>query len=209
MTESALSRLLARARGPLGPQVSVNFETDSGPLYELGQMLSKMNGFFAFNAGLQVYRAGEKGEGPELLSWNSAELWKHSYDGFADEFFCFGQDILGTQYAIRGGTEVVQFDPENCSATHIGASLEAWAEWVFSNPDRHATAFLAKVWQDEKGALAPNERLVPLRFFVMGGEVSFDNLVVKDSVEAMIIRGPIASQIHDLPPGSTIRLGVE
>jgi hypothetical protein len=48
--------------------------------------------------------------------------------------------------------------------------------------------------------------LIPLRFFELGGEVAFDNLVVKDAAEAMRIRGPIAVQIHDLPPGTEIRL---
>lgn len=75
-----------------------------------------------------------------------------------------------------------------------------------SRPNIHATATLAKVWQDRNGALEPHERLVPLRFFELGGEVSLDNLKVADSVEAMRIRGPIAARIHDLPPGTDITI---
>jgi hypothetical protein len=56
------------------------------------------------------------------------------------------------------------------------------------------------------GPLEPGQRLVPLRPFVLGGEVSFENLVVRDAVATMLIRGPIASGIHGLPPGTTVRL---
>lgn len=205
MGESALSRLVGRAWGPLGAPVSIDFGIDRGPLHELGQLLARMNGFFAFNAGLQVYRAGPDGSGPELLAWNSGELWKWSYEGLADGYFFFGQDVLGTQYAIKDGA-VLQWEPEDGSTHLLGDSLEAWAEWIFDEPDMNATAFLAKAWQDHFGALGHHQRLVPLRFLALGGEVDFDNLVAKDAVEAMLIRGPIATQLHDLPDGATVHI---
>ena len=206
MTESALSDLLDRARGPLGPRVAVDFGVPDGPLRELGEVLSRVNGFFAFNAGLHVYRVGPEGHGPELSDWNSGARWKHAYGGLADDYFCFGQDVLGTQYAIHAGRAVVSWDPENGRATPVGGSLREWARWVLADPDERATAFLAKAWQDQHGPLEPGQRLLPSRPFVLGGEVSFENLVVKDAVEAMLIRGPIAHQLHDLPPGATVRL---
>ncbi|MCE6997996.1 SMI1/KNR4 family protein [Saccharothrix sp. S26] len=206
MTESALSDLLDRARGPLGPRVAVDFGVPGGPLRELGEVLSRINGFFAFDAGLQVFRVGPDGLGPELSDWNSGERWKHAYGGLADDYFCFGQDVLGTQYAIHRGATVVSWDPENARATPVGESLEQWARWVFADPDERATALLAKAWQDEHGPLEPAQRLLPRRPFVLGGAVSFDNLLVKDAAEAMVIRGPIARGLHDLPPGATVRL---
>jgi hypothetical protein len=198
--------LLDRARGPLGPKVAVDFGSEHAPLRELAELLSEMNGFFAFNAGVQIFHAGGAGVGPELSYWNSSEAWKGAYDGLANDFFCFGQDVLGMQFAIKSGSEVVRFDPENARSYPIGDSLEAWASWLLSKPNINATATLAKVWQDRKGALEPNERLIPLKFFELGGEVSLENLMVKDSVEAMRARGPIAVQIHDLPPGTEVHL---
>ncbi|MFJ6672014.1 SMI1/KNR4 family protein [Actinosynnema sp. NPDC091369] len=205
MSASALSGLLARAKGPLGPRVEVDFGVD-GPLRELGEVLSRVNGFFAFDAGLHVFRVGPDGHGPELSDWNSGAPWKHAYDGLADDLFCFGQDVLGTQHAIRAGTEVVSWDPETARATVIGTSLEEWARWLLADPDDRATAFLAKVWQDERGPLEFGQRLLPSRPIALGGEVAFDDLVVKDAAEALLIRGPIARQLHDLPPGATVRL---
>lgn len=198
--------LLDRARGPLGPAVSVDFEYEHRPLEELGELLSTMNGFFAFDAGVQIFYAAGDGVGPELLYWNSSETWKESFDGFADDLFCFGQDILGMQFAIRAGSEVVTFNPETAESKHIGDSLEDWATWLLEDPPINGTAHLAKVWQDREGALEPNERLLPLELFVFGGEVNHENLVVRDSVAAMKARGPIAAGIHDLPPGSEVEI---
>ncbi|WP_019853100.1 hypothetical protein [Actinopolyspora mortivallis] len=206
MLGSKLRELLGRARGPLGQAVSVDFGDEHTPLKELAELLSEMNGFFAFNAGVQIFHAGGDGFGPELSYWNARETWKEAFDGLADKYFCFGQDILGMQYAIQEGTALVRFDPETARSSHIGYSLEDWAAWLLDNPEINGTSILAKVWQDQKGPLEPGQRLVPLKFFEFGGEVSFDNLVVKDAVEAMRVRGPIAVQIHDLPPGSEIRL---
>lgn len=198
--------LLDRARGPLGPRASVDFSSEHGPPVELAELLSEMNGFFAFNAGLQVFHSGGEGVGPELSYWNSGEAWKDAFEGLADDFFCFGQDILGMQFAIKNGSEIVRFDPENARSYPIGNSLEDWAAWLLSRPNINATATLAKVWQDRNEALDPNERLIPLKSFELGGEVSLDNLKVKDAVEAMRIRGPIAVQLHDLTPGTEINL---
>lgn len=198
--------LLDRARGPLGPSVSVDFGSEYGPLKELAEVLSEMNGFFAFNAGVQIFHAGGQGVGPELSYWNTSETWKEAFEGMADEYFCFGQDVLGMQYAIHEGTKLVRFDPETARSSHIGHSLEEWASWLLDNPEINGTSILAKVWQDQKGPLEPHQRLVPLKFFELGGEVSFDNLMVKDAVEAMRARGPIAVQIRDLPPGTEIHL---
>lgn len=55
---SALEQLLGRARGPMGPAIEGDFGVARGPLAELGQVISRMNGFFLFNGGIQVFRVG-------------------------------------------------------------------------------------------------------------------------------------------------------
>ncbi|TLS41952.1 SMI1/KNR4 family protein [Streptomyces montanus] len=206
---SALEDLVERARGPLGPRVALDFGVDSGPLKELSDLLSRVNGFFAFDAGIQVFRVGDEGLGPELIEWNSEEAWKETYGSLADQVFCFGQDLLGTQFAIVGGDTIVTFDPETAETREIGKTLDAWATWLFGDPAVHATANLAYAWQKQNGPLEPDQRLIPLAFFVAGGGYEFDNLVVRDAVTAMRIRGPIAQQITGLPDGANIRLHLE
>lgn len=201
-------RLLDRARGSLGPDVTVDLGTGAGPLAELAELLSARNGCTFFNAGVQVFRAGAEGFGPELADWNESATWKDTYQGLADGLFCFAQDVLGTQFAVDAN-RIVAFNPETGERTVVGDSLGAWAEWLLADPDVNGTYRLATAWQDENGALEHGQRLVPYRFFVLGGGYELSNLVAKDAATCMRIRGPIARQIHDLPDGAEIRLTVE
>jgi hypothetical protein len=199
--------LLQRARGPLGPPVNLDFTAERGPFPELSRMLGTMNGFFAYNAGVHVYRAGEQGDGHDLLNWNSTQLWKSHYQGLADDYFCFAQDLLGTQFAIHR-EQIVAFDPEDATHKVIGASLDDWAAWLAADPDVNATNGFALAWQRANGPLAPHERLLPRQLLVLGGEVAFENMTVTDAAKAMRVRGPIAKQIHDAPDGSRVRIEV-
>jgi hypothetical protein len=199
--------LLQRAKGPLGPTVDVDFGVEHGPLGELARMLSAMNGFFAYNAGVHVYRAGDEGAGYDVLNWNSTQLWKSHYDGLADDFFCFGQDVLGTQFAVYQD-QVVAFDPEDATHKVIGPTLGDWAAWLAKDQDVNATNGLAHAWQKANGPLEPHERLLPKQLIILGGAVSFENLVVSDAAKAMRVRGPIAKQIHDAPDGTRVRIEV-
>lgn len=202
-------RLLERARGPLGPAVRPDFGTTSGPLNELAELLATHNGFAVFNAGVQVFRSGAEGLGPDVETWNEPGTWKYSYEGLADGLFCFGQDVFGTQFAVLDNRQVVAFDPETGERTALGATLADWAAWLLADPDVNGTYRIATAWQEENGALDHDQRLVPWRFFVLGGGYELANLVAKPAVECMRIRGPIARQVHDLPDGAQIRLSVE
>src|SRR5204863_4583616 len=123
MTHTATAGLLNRARGPLGPSAEVDFGVASRPFAELGDLLHRFNGFFAFNAGVQVYPVGGMTGVPELVTWNEPATWKQTYGGLADALFCFGQDVLGTQFAIAHGNTVVAVDPETVETADIGDSL--------------------------------------------------------------------------------------
>lgn len=206
--DDRLRRLLERARGPLGPSVRPDFGASSGPLAELSELLAEQNGCYVFNAGVQVFRAGPEGLGPELGAWNDRDTWKYTYEGLADDLFCFGQDLFGTQFAVLGNRQVIAFDAETGERTVLGASLGDWAGWLLADPDVNGTYGIATAWQDENGALDHDRRLVPWRFFVLGGEYELSNLVAKPAVECMRIRGPVARQVHDLPDGAEIRLSV-
>ncbi|GAA3561288.1 hypothetical protein GCM10022222_51310 [Amycolatopsis ultiminotia] len=208
-TPSPIEALLARSRGPAGQPRPVEFDTATGPLAELGAVLSRCNGFFAFNAGVQVFRAGEPGDGPEIQAWNSTDLWKDTYQGLADGLFCFGQDLFGTQYAIEDRRRVVTFDPETGTRTPLGDSLEDWAAWLLADPDVHGCYGFATAWQDTHGPLHHDQRLIPWQFFTLGGTYEPANLTAKPADACMRIRGPIARNLHTLDTGTHITMTPE
>ena len=210
MTAGALEQLLTtRARGPLGPQIELDFGLESGPFVELGRMLSRINGFYLFSGGVQVFRAGEQGLGPELIDWNTDTTWKDTYGPLVDDLFLFGQDLFGVQFGIYDNEDVVTFNPETGQMKALGPSLDDWATWLLEDPDVNGAASFAKAYQEANGPLEPDQRLIPLKFFIGGGSYDYDNLVVRDAATAMRIRGPIAQKIHDLPDGATLRIEVE
>lgn len=201
---SAIEELVRRGRGPLGPRAAVDI--GGGLRGELAALLSVTNGFAVFNYGVQVFRSGPGGLGPELGAWNDDATWKYTYGDLTNDLLCFAQDLFGVQFAIEGGRRVSTFDPETGELRTIGESLDDWAEWLLTKPDQRGTRSFATRWQDEHGPLGHDDRLLPRTLFVLGGEYTDDNLVVCDAVTAMRVRGPIARQIHGLPDGATISL---
>jgi hypothetical protein len=204
-----LDQLLTGARAPLGPPIQLDLGHETGPLAELAELLTRVNGFTVFNAGVQVFHAGTTGLGPELGRWNEPSTWKNTYAGLADGLFCFGQDLFGCQFGVVDNREVVVFDPETAERTPIGAGLDDWAAWLLEDPTVHGAHQFAAAWQDEHGALGHDQRLIPLQMFTMGGTYDFDNLVAKDAATCMRIRGPLAQTIHDLPDGAQVHLMAE
>ena len=203
---TALAELLEQSPGANGPPVEIDFGQPYLAWHELAHALSVRNGFTVFDAGVQLLRVGGEGWGWEMGPWNIHDVWKTTYQGLADDLFCFAQDVLGNQFAIDGQGQVVRFDAETGRRLRLGESLEEWAAWLLDDPDGHGTASLALAWQRSHRALEPKERLIPRLLLVAGGDLALTNLMAAESDRAMRIRGPIAKQVHELPPGTTVRL---
>lgn len=200
--------LMERSRGAAGPPADVDFGVPGRTWSDLHRLLAISNGGSLFNAGVQIFRAGEVGVGPDLRTWNDAATWKDTYGGLADDLFCFAQDVVGVQFAIDAASRVITFEPETGARATLGDSLDDWASWLLDDPDGNGAGALATRWQDEFGALDHDDRLIARQFFALGGSFELENLKVENSVRAMRIRGPIAVQIHDLPDGSPVRLEI-
>ncbi|MGY5124292.1 hypothetical protein [Streptomyces nigrescens] len=90
--------------------------------------------------------------------------------------------------------------------TALGDSLEDWAQWLLADPDVRGARAFATSWQDRHGALAHDQRLIPLSFFTLGGTYEDDNLAVKEVAQCMRIRGPLAQALYSLPDGAPFEM---
>jgi hypothetical protein len=205
----ALRELIRPGRSPLGPGIRLDLGAATGPLGELAGLLSHTNGFTTANAGVQVFRAGPDGLGPELSYWNAAGTWKSTYGALAEDLFCFGQDLFGVQFAIEDHSRIVTFDPETGDRDFIGDTLDTWAQWLLADLDLHAARSFATAWQDRHGPLDYDERLLPRQLFVLGGTYDDENLKVAEAAAAMRIRGPLAQQLSGLADGTRIHLSID
>ena len=202
----ALRELTRPGRSPLGQPVHADFGVAEGPIGELAELLSHTNGFTAAETGVQVFRFHTSGLGPELREWNAPDTWRDTYGSLTDGLFFFGHDLFGVQFAIEANDRVVTFDPETAGRATVGHGLDDWARWLLSDLDRHGARGFAREWQHRNGPLGYSDRLVPRRFFVLGGTYDDDNLAARNAVQGMRVRGPVAQHLHDLPDGTTVRL---
>src|SRR5882672_10396448 len=200
-----LDRLLSIASSPLRPSIpempqSLTARNDRTS--ELYAMLSKINGFFAFESALHVFPLGF-GEGLDLESWNSWSLWRSEYEGLPADLFFFAEDGFGHQFAIHRSS-LVLFDPETGTTIDFAPTLEIWAERILDDYELLTGYPLIHGWQQKHGPILADHRLSPRIPFVLGGEYSLANLYLSNSVALMRFGASLAQQIRNLPDGTPI-----
>jgi hypothetical protein len=171
---------------------------------ELNNLLTKKNGFYAFESSLHVFQSGSSdNQIITLETWNSEELWRNKYEEFAQDCLFFAEDIFGGQFCIKNNN-ICSFDPETGELEIIADSLENWAKCILEDYDFFTGFSLAHDWQKKYGLIPPNTKLIPKIPFVFGGEFNLDNLYLLDSVKAMKLRANLAKQILNCPDGTQI-----
>lgn len=204
---SSFSDLLSVASPPLcttSPSMPV-VETGVGALLdELQKLLSLRNGFYALGGALHVLPAASTGL--TLDFWNARETWRFAYEGLADGYFFFAQDVFGNPFALHE-TGVLLFDAETGATELVAPTVAEWAENV-RNDDYWSGCSLAHAWQSQHGSLAQEHRLLPTQPFVLNGAFEVSNLKAVSALEGMRFRGHLATQLRDLPDGAAIQLSI-
>lgn len=198
-------KLLSLAGEPLGSPIESAAAVDGQPFSVdlIEAMLSRVNGFYAFESALHVFPLSGRPGAFGIDSWNEPGLWRDLYRGMADDFLFFAEDIFGGQFALKGDL-IYSFDPETGEAVQVAESVDEWARKILDDFEVMTGYPVAHQWQVANGPVRPGDRLVPKRPFVLGGEYSVSNLVVMDAVKGMRFRGELAVQIRDLPDGASI-----
>lgn len=202
---NALSKLINVSSDSICKTHDLSKFLNQGSIYEeLKNLLHNKNGFYAFESALLVRPWSENITIPlNLEKWNDINTWLETYDMKLPQLFFFAEDIFGGQFAILKN-EIVSFDPETGEIKIISNSLEDWASQILDDYDYFTGYTLAKKWQRKNKILKFGERLIPKKLFVLGGEFEISNLIVKDEVYGMRIRGGYASKLCSLPDGTEI-----
>jgi hypothetical protein len=171
---------------------------------QLHQLLTRRNGFYAFESALHVFPVGAADGELDLSSWNAPDTWRSEFGDLARGCLFFAEDAFGLQFCLKG-SDVCTFDAETGNTERLAGSLEEWVGRLLVDFQFLTGQPLAHDWQVSRGPLAPGYRLGPKIPFALGGGFEVANLNAVDQIELMRSRGSLARQIRDLPDGAKIR----
>lgn len=174
---------------------------------ELQDVYKKKNGFFAFETCLRFFPLADSVFGLSVHKWNDKSCWKQHYGAYADDCFCFAEDVFCNQFCIAGD-DIEIFDIETARCKPIARFFEEWAKILLSDYKSLTGHHVWKDWFDAHGGLAPLNRLFPKIPFVAGGPYAVQNLFEDDPLSVLSIFGQIAVQIHNLPDGKKIKIKI-
>src|SRR5262249_41658860 len=145
-------------------------------LTELHRLLTKKNGFYAFESSLVVLPSSSESKIPGVAEWNNPSGWRRNYEGLDRATLFFAEDAFANQYGLSH-TGVLKLDPETGKVTQQAGSLRAWGRRILDDYDFETGWSVARHWQQRNGALEAGFRLLPKTPFVLGGDYVVDNLV--------------------------------
>lgn len=211
LSDSQVARITSVAGPPLlGNRPDLRFDGERAA--DLQTLLEARNGFYAFESALHVLPSDSSdrdGRGQPACAefWNAPSTWKQAFDGMADGFWFFAEDVFGVQFAVHEDS-VVSFDPESGDVQHIAADTGGWIDAVMNEYQLLTGYTLAHAWQQQYGPLHAGKRLLPKIPFALGGHYDVSNLFEEDAVQGMHVRGSLAVQIRDLPDGTQVEYRV-
>jgi hypothetical protein len=159
-------------------------------------LLKNKNGFYTFKSALHIFSIEEQ----EVIN----NIVKKS-NLYKAECFYFAEDIFGNLFCIKNN-KFYLMDLESGSYEYIADNLDGWAKEIL-NDYNYLTGYpLADEWQKINQPLKNNERLVPKKSFLLGGEYEINNLYTMDRIEALSLRFDIFNQLKDISDGDSIIL---
>jgi hypothetical protein len=206
LTEIASRSLGARVSGD--DPVLAFFDEWGARGLELKGLLVVKNGFYAFESSLLLRGVRTVRPPMDLVSWNDRGLWVGEYgELIKGRMLFFGEDVFGTQFAIRSD-RVVMFDPETGGVDDVAGSVEEWATLLLERYAYYTGHPVAHEWQVRNGPLPQGKKLLPTKLFAFGGKFTVENMGPVDEVESMRFRASIARQIKEVGDGTAVRLDI-
>ena len=205
MESDRIGKLLSIAGEALSDVPSDGESFADGAFDALGDIISRRNGFYAFESALHVFPSGGVGlPGRSLQEWNDPSLWIDSYGGLVPPVLFFAEDVFGGQFAMMGG-RVYSFDPETARLTDFADDVRMWSSEILARYDFATGYSISHAWQVENGVLPVGHRLIPRIPFCCGGDFVVGNMLLVESVAAMRYWGHFARKIAQLSDGAQLK----
>ncbi len=203
---SSLQALMSVAGGALGPGFAYSLPDLGGVerTRELEALLKARDGFLAFDDALMVFPVNAPTRRLDLARINNGD-WTAAYWHRCEGLFFFAADALGDLFALQGD-KVVRFATESGLIEPMADSLEDWAAKLLADPAGEAGWPFAKTWVAANGPLEEGWRLTGRRPFVLDGAFDLDNLEHRALTDILAFRGPLATRIHEMPPGAVLMM---
>ena len=203
---SSLQSLLGVAGGALGPGFAHALPDLGGAqrTRELEGLLQARDGFFAFDDALMVLPVNAPTRRMDLARLNNGD-WTAAYWHLCDGLFFFAADALGDLFALQDN-KVVRFATESGLVEPMADTLDGWAARLLADPAGEAGWPFVKAWTGAHGPLEEGWRLTGRRPFVLDGAFDLDNLEQRALGEILDFRGPLATRIHEMPPGAVLMM---
>jgi hypothetical protein len=204
---NALEKLLSISSEPFVPSPSharLVSRDHAGVLEQVESMLTRKNGFAAFESALIIFPTVATGLMPSIDSWNDLSGWRRWYrDVVSDEVLFFADDLFGGQFGASK-KEIIRFDPEQGRVSAYATTLLDWAARLLANYREHTAWPLAHEWQVANGPIGPHQRLLPKQPFILGGDYTVDNMRLVDRTIAMENWGRLFQATRRIPDGELI-----
>jgi hypothetical protein len=172
---------------------------------DLAELVSRRNGFYAFESALHVFPHGSGHEVMTFERWNALDGWRRDYGSGAEDLSFFAEDIFGDQFAIAPNG-IVSFRSETGEVEKIADTVEEWACLILTDYEFLTGYPVAHDWQEKFGVLKPSQRLSPKVPFVLGGTYDISNMYVAEAETAMAFKADLSRQIRDLRDGTRVKI---
>jgi hypothetical protein len=137
-------------------------------------------------------------------------LLQEAFGELFNNLWAFAQDAFGNQFAFDlSSKQIVFFNCETGEKEVLASNFEQWLGILFNDFEYLTGMPYIEAWQEKKHLLLPNQRLVPIKPFVIGGEYVVTNFSVLDFPEYFFYNAHIAKQIVNAKDGTKIKLNIK
>ncbi|WP_340067099.1 SMI1/KNR4 family protein [Ascidiimonas aurantiaca] len=165
------------------------------------------NGGYFYHNSMVLFGFSDQESQFNIIHMN--ELFKKYYQNLANGLHYFGQDIFGNAFAFEN-TKIIFFNIESAQKEVLADSFKEWLDLLYKDLDYYNGESLAYDLNDnDRKKLVKEKRLCPKYPFILGGDYSMINLVLKDYKENLSFNASIAKQVHNLSEGSQIKIVID